>query len=122
MMPASGLTAPLTTFISVDLPAPFSPTRAWTSPRRSSRSTPLRACVEPNRLLMPRITRASSPEACAAEAAVASKADMPESHCSLRPGSFLGVRRGFDGALGLEVGLEQLPRADRIEIGAGDYI
>ena len=26
-------------FISVDLPAPFSPSSAWTSPRRSSKST-----------------------------------------------------------------------------------
>ena len=30
--PASGLTAPKIIFISVDLPAPFSPSTAWISP------------------------------------------------------------------------------------------
>ncbi len=34
---------PLSTFISVDLPAPFSPTSARTSPPRTSKSTPSRA-------------------------------------------------------------------------------
>src|SRR5690349_21136405 len=31
--------------MSVDLPAPFAPTSAWTSPARSSNETPLRACT-----------------------------------------------------------------------------
>ena len=34
-----GRTAPAATPTRVDLPAPFSPTRAWTSPRRTSRET-----------------------------------------------------------------------------------
>src|SRR5205823_14879264 len=55
--PASGRIAPLRTFISVDLPAPFSPTRAWTSPRHNSRSTPRSACVGPKCLWMPAIVR-----------------------------------------------------------------
>ncbi len=45
------------TFISVDLPAPFSPRTAWTSPRRASRSTPASAATAPKRLAMPRRAR-----------------------------------------------------------------
>src|SRR5512137_632199 len=41
--PASGRTAPLRILSKVDFPAPFSPTIAWTSPDRTSRSTPARA-------------------------------------------------------------------------------
>ena len=37
--PASGRTAPEATFISVDLPAPFSPRIAWTSPARIATET-----------------------------------------------------------------------------------
>src|SRR5262249_56058856 len=39
--------------ISVDLPAPFSPTTAWISPNATSKSTPASATVAPNRLLTP---------------------------------------------------------------------
>src|SRR6516162_9778642 len=53
MRPESGRSAPLRIFMSVDLPAPFSPTSAWTSPGRSVRSTPRRACVGPKRLWRP---------------------------------------------------------------------
>src|SRR5690606_23854400 len=35
-------------FTRVDLPAPFSPARAWISPRFSSKSTPRRARIGPN--------------------------------------------------------------------------
>src|SRR6516165_5603148 len=37
--------------ISVDLPAPFSPTTAWISPYATSKSTPSSATVAPNRLV-----------------------------------------------------------------------
>src|SRR5688572_5423810 len=40
-------------FISVDLPAPFSPRRAWISPRRTSRSMPALASTPGNPLVMP---------------------------------------------------------------------
>src|SRR5437868_1431890 len=40
-------------FASVDLPAPFSPTRPCTSPARSSKSTPRRARTPANSLTMP---------------------------------------------------------------------
>src|SRR6476660_115798 len=37
--PESACSAPARMFMSVDLPAPFSPSRAWTSPARASKST-----------------------------------------------------------------------------------
>src|SRR5215467_7675581 len=44
----SGCSAPVMILIRVDLPAPFSPTSAWTSPARKSNETPLRARTAPN--------------------------------------------------------------------------
>src|SRR5260370_15969816 len=43
--PRSGRWTPERILISVDLPAPLSPTRPHTSPGWTSRSTPLRACT-----------------------------------------------------------------------------
>src|SRR5438046_6603707 len=45
---------PATHLISVDLPAPLSPTSAITSPLRTSRSTSVSAWTEPNDLETPR--------------------------------------------------------------------
>src|SRR5437879_3647625 len=50
MRPASGFSAPLKIFMSVDLPAPFSPTRAITSPGMTSNATPRNAWVDPKLL------------------------------------------------------------------------
>jgi hypothetical protein len=47
IVPVSGITDPAMTFISVDLPAPFSPSRDRTSPASTSKSTPARACTPP---------------------------------------------------------------------------
>src|SRR5579864_1589525 len=47
-------------FISVDLPAPFSPRRACTSPRRTSNEIPSFATTPGNSLRIPRISRTSS--------------------------------------------------------------
>src|SRR4029453_12518476 len=44
-------------FMSVDLPAPFSPRRACTSPGASSKSTPSFATTPGNRLVIPRSSR-----------------------------------------------------------------
>ena len=44
---------PATHLISVDLPAPLSPTSAMTSPARTSKSTSVSACTEPKRLRDP---------------------------------------------------------------------
>ena len=51
--------APVMILISVDLPAPFSPTSAWTSPARSSNDTSRSACTPPNDLLI-ELSRASA--------------------------------------------------------------
>src|SRR5690349_6479480 len=48
------------TFISVDLPAPFSPQIAWISPRRTFRLTSDRAFTPGNVLVMERISRMKS--------------------------------------------------------------
>src|SRR5438552_14084797 len=50
--PESGFTAPVMILIRVLLPAPFSPTRAWTSPARSSNDTPFSACTPANAFRM----------------------------------------------------------------------
>src|SRR5689334_17134188 len=55
--PASGWCAPARTLISVDLPAPFWPSRQCTSPALTSRSTPSSARTPGNCLTIPRITR-----------------------------------------------------------------
>src|SRR5438093_1018816 len=44
-------------FISVDFPAPFSPSSAWTSPRLRSKSTWSLASTPGNRFVMPRSSR-----------------------------------------------------------------
>src|SRR5262245_19016308 len=53
MAPRSGRCTPPRMRISVDLPAPFSPTMAWISPKATSKSTPASASVAPNSLLTP---------------------------------------------------------------------
>src|ERR1700751_5409040 len=53
MRPRSGPWTPPRMRISVDLPAPFSPTTAWISPNATSKSTPSSATVAPNRLPTP---------------------------------------------------------------------
>ena len=50
----SGGDAPVTILMSVDLPAPFSPTSACTSPARRSNETSRNACTPENDLLIPR--------------------------------------------------------------------
>src|SRR5215469_3718805 len=58
-------------FISVDLPAPFSPSSACTSPRRTSNDTSSLATTPGNSLRMPRISRTSSSLALTAVDAIA---------------------------------------------------
>src|SRR5436190_23485228 len=55
--PLSGLWVPATHLIRVDLPAPLSPTRAMTSPSRTSKSTSVSACTDPNDFEIPRSWR-----------------------------------------------------------------
>src|SRR5436309_387484 len=51
--PSSGAVVPEATFINVDLPAPFSPSRAWTSPGRTSNETSLSATTASKCLVIP---------------------------------------------------------------------
>src|SRR5262249_4020223 len=53
----SGACTPATTRISVDLPAPFSPTSPWISPARQSKSTPASACTPGKLLTIPSTAR-----------------------------------------------------------------
>src|SRR5438128_638822 len=55
-LPRSGNVEPAATAISVDLPAPFSPTRAWTSPSVTSRLTPL-STMTPGNVLTTSVRR-----------------------------------------------------------------
>src|SRR5471030_3096773 len=48
--PPSGWCAPVMILMSVDLPAPFSPSSAWTSPACKSNDTPLSARTAPKDL------------------------------------------------------------------------
>ena len=49
--PSSGVWTPDSVLISVDLPAPLSPSRQWTSPGRTSNDTSFSAITEPKYLL-----------------------------------------------------------------------
>src|SRR5919201_4050932 len=52
---------PATDLISVDLPAPLSPTSAITSPSRTSKSTSVSAWTDPNDLETSRSSRVGAP-------------------------------------------------------------
>src|SRR5262249_18749711 len=58
MCPASGRYSPARMLIRVDLPAPFSPRRAWTSPQRAEKSTCVLATTPGKALSMPTISTA----------------------------------------------------------------
>ena len=57
MTPRSGRTMPASTFVSVDLPAPLSPTSAWIEPRSTTRFMSSSTTVPPKRLAMVRTNR-----------------------------------------------------------------
>src|SRR4051812_29239140 len=58
--PSSGFWKPEMILISVDLPAPLSPSSPSTSPRRRCRSSPRSAVTGPKRLTIPSTRRTSS--------------------------------------------------------------
>src|SRR5215212_3559909 len=61
MLPASGFSKPQMIFISVDLPAPLSPSSPSTSPLRSCRLTSRSATTGPKRLVTCSTCRTTSP-------------------------------------------------------------
>src|SRR5215471_18414923 len=66
MAPSYSACTPAMIFISVLLPAPFSPTRPWISPAFRAKSTSLRACTPPNDLQMPDSSSSGTPPASTA--------------------------------------------------------
>src|SRR5215472_5231575 len=58
--PSSGRYRPVRMFESVDLPAPFSPRSAWTSPSAASKSTWSLATTPGNRFVIPRRVTAAA--------------------------------------------------------------
>src|SRR5437879_3047528 len=68
MLPASGRCAPASTLMRVLLPAPFSPSRANTSPARNSKSTPRSACTPGKDFAIPRISSSGTAEVVSAAA------------------------------------------------------
>src|SRR4051794_26612912 len=85
--------------ISVDLPAPLSPTSATTSPAWTSKSTPVSASTAPNRLVTP-FTSRSGLSGVAVAAVVTSRS-------SLLLDSVLGAR----GLVGRRADVRHLPEA-----------
>src|SRR5215211_4465525 len=81
-------------FIRVDLPAPFSPRRAWISPGRTSRSMWSLARTPGNRLVMPRISRAGGVTVAAGSVAAASVTVVNTPGCCERAGSEDTARSG----------------------------
>src|SRR3954454_432965 len=93
--PSSHTSAPVAILISVDLPAPFSPTSAWTVPGRTASDTPRRARTPGNDL-----TIESSASAGGCPMSVTMRA--PDCTCSGRPtiGGHQLVSRRSHGAHG----------------------
>src|SRR5712671_529103 len=89
--PESGLTTPARRFLIVDLPAPFSPTSATTSPGATVKLTSLTAVMPPNRFVTRSTATAglasgcTSARVCGRDAAV----DVDDV-----PGRLLGTRAG----------------------------
>src|SRR3990172_5277403 len=83
--PASGRCAPASTLMRVLLPAPFSPSKASTSPACRVKSTPRRACTPGNDLSIPRIDSKGRPSETVAAAAIIRREAL------LQQGILLGV-------------------------------
>src|SRR5690606_18782557 len=93
-VPASGRSTPVSSLISVDLPAPFWPISAWISPARRHRPAPSSATVAPKRLRRPCACStwltATSPADAAARAGTGPACGSGDSDAS-GPGSVLAV-------------------------------
>src|SRR5262245_10371296 len=90
MAPESARNTPAATPISVDLPAPFSPTMAWTSPGKIRTSTPLSARTGPKLL---RMSASVITGTCAVVAATAVlMASCAATSCIAQPPGYFGQR------------------------------
>ncbi len=95
MVPESGGYRPVRMFISVDLPAPFLPTRAWISPSRTSKETPSRARTPGNVLMMLVISTTLPPLTLSIAAYPANRVSggAPRCHAAPHPNGSLGSLR-----------------------------
>src|SRR5690606_7494583 len=123
-VPESGGWAPAMTFVSVDLPEPFSPTRAWIVPRRTWKETSSSACTVPKVLVTPstRTARSSRPGSTACGRSVVIVAGVLRGHVD--PGLVavdhlvLDADRGV--ALDAEVG--SVLDAPAVQQSLGDHV
>src|SRR5437773_10499220 len=97
-------------FTSVDLPAPLSPTRAITSPDRTSKSTSFSAWTAPKRFEMSFITRVGAESVCESVVIVQAKG------CA---GRRLGRRPARSVTEILLAELREAPRADLAALQEG---
>src|SRR6476646_7255291 len=112
--PESGFTMPARRFLIVDLPAPFSPTSATTSPGATSKLTSLTAVMPPNRFVTrSTATAGSAPSGC-------TSARIRGRHAAVDvddvPGRLLGTRarqerNRFGDILGVDLHLQHAPIA-----------
>src|SRR5437773_2123053 len=99
--------------ISVDLPAPLSPTSATTSPALTSKSTSVRASTAPNRLVTPLTSRRGRSGAAVAEAVVIARVLLDS---VLRASGLVGARThvgGLPEAVGDHCALDLVGRDGR---------
>src|SRR3954464_14102261 len=75
--PPSIVLIPATHLISVDFPAPLSPTRAMTSPSRTSKSTSVSAWTDPKCFEIPRSSSSGDPALVRSSVAVAVAVTRP---------------------------------------------
>src|SRR3954470_9658351 len=104
ILPSSGRCMPYRVFMSVDLPAPFSPTIAWTSPRRTRRSMSRLATTPGKRLVMPLSSTAyGSPERGSSLVLIAPLYSIPDANggwersTPARPASVIEPERSRSG-------------------------
>src|SRR5262249_46195952 len=108
--------------ISVDLPAPFSPNSAWTSPRRRSKSTPSSAITPGNRLEMLESSRRRSLMSRAASAARDSLLSATATIWATVSHAFDQSRR-LHGIDGFEVGRRKHEtHVDLVDVALGDHV
>src|SRR6266404_8160691 len=113
--PASAGCRPVMILTSVDLPAPFSPTRAWMVPGATSKATSRTASMPPKLLLMPTRLRRATVIAASGQN-VRRDADAPRRASDA--GDRLVVERdAVDRVALLELRLEQARRIQPVDIG-----
>src|SRR5699024_28048 len=120
-VPASSSCAPAITLVSVDLPDPFSPTRAWMVPRRSRKETSSSARTVP-KVFVTASTRTASSGSTASGRSVVIVAGVLRGHVD--PGFVAVDDLVLDGDRGVALDPEVGALLDRpsVEQGLGDDV